>query len=126
MRPPSPSAGTFEEWRPDAKQFLDADLGSPLAEWPGERWLNVKSDNVKKIMAARMQMCKDKGFLGLDPDNVDGYTNANGLGLTGAAQLAYNKWVADTAHGLGLAVGLKNDLSQVAKLVGYYDFFVNE
>ena len=37
----------------------------------------------------------------------------NGLGLTYADQLAYNLWLADTAHSMGLACGLKNDLGQV-------------
>jgi hypothetical protein len=102
------SAGSFEDWRPDAAKFnATTDLGSNLAGWPGERWINIRSDNVKTIMRVRMQMCKDKGFVAVDPDNVDGYTNGNGLGLTAADQLAYNTWTAQTAHSLGLGVGLK-------------------
>jgi hypothetical protein len=73
-----------------------------------------------------MQMCKDKGFLAVDGDNVDGFQNPNGIGLTAADQLAYNSWLAATAHGLGLAAGLKNDLDQIPQLVGVFDFFVNE
>jgi hypothetical protein len=73
-----------------------------------------------------MQMCKDKGFLAVDADNVDGYTNVNGVGLTAADQLAYNSWLANTAHGLGLAIALKNDLNQLPQLVPLFDFFVNE
>jgi hypothetical protein len=73
-----------------------------------------------------MQMCKDKGFLAVDPDNVDAYTNNNGVGLTAADQLDYNTWLADTAHGLGLAVDLKNDVGQIAELAPLFDFFVNE
>jgi hypothetical protein len=57
---------------------------------------------------------------------MDGYSNQNGLGLTAADQLAYNRWIAATAHELGLAVGLKNDVDQVADLVTSFDFFVNE
>ena len=63
-----------------------------------------------------MQMCKDKGFVAVDADNVDGYTNANGVGLTAADQLAFNTWLANTAHSLGLGIGLKNDLNQVRGL----------
>ncbi len=120
------SAGSFEDWRTDAGDFQAGDKGSPLDGWPGEWWLNINSANVKTIMLARMQSCKDKGFVAVDPDNVDGYTNKNGLSLTAADQLAYNKWLADTAHSLGLAVGLKNDLDQIVDLVGHFDFFVNE
>jgi hypothetical protein len=73
-----------------------------------------------------MQMCKDKGFLAVDADNVDAYINDNGVGVTADDQLAYNSWLANTAHGLGLAIGLKNDLDHVPQLVGLFDFFVNE
>jgi hypothetical protein len=45
------SAGSFEEWRPDAGDFVAADLGKPLSGWPGERWLDVRSPAVRAIMA---------------------------------------------------------------------------
>lgn len=45
-----PSAGTYESWRPDASSFLPTDLGNALADWPGERWLNIRSANVRAIM----------------------------------------------------------------------------
>lgn len=74
-----------------------------------------------------MEMCRDKGFVGVDPDNVNVYTNPNGLNnITANDQLVYNEWLADTAHDLGLAVGLKNDLEQIAELEPSFDFFVNE
>ena len=120
------SAGTWENWRPDASKFLSSDKGKSVTGWQGEKWLNIRSDNVKTIMRARMQMCKDKGFVAVDPDNVDGYTNSNGLALTAADQLSYNAWLADTAHSLGLAVGLKNDLSQILQLAPKFDFAINE
>jgi hypothetical protein len=44
------SAGSFEEWRPDALDFAAADLGNPLAGWAGERWLDIRSEAVKAIM----------------------------------------------------------------------------
>ena len=60
------------------------------------------------------------------PDGVDGYSNSNGLGLTAADQLSYNTFLAEEAHKLGLAAGLKNDLSQLTQLLQSFDFFVNE
>ena len=72
-------------------------------------------------------MCKDKGFLAVDPDNVDGYTNDPGFPLTAADQLAYNSWLADTAHASGLAAGLKNALDLISPAVAAkFDFAVNE
>jgi hypothetical protein len=54
------SAGTSENWRSDFTKFLPTDMGSNVAGWKGERWLNIRSDNVKAIMRARMTMCRDK------------------------------------------------------------------
>ncbi len=120
------SAGSYENWRSDAGDFQAADLGNPLSGWPGERWLDVRSDNVRSIMQARLDLAAAKGCDGVDPDNVDGYSNATGLPLTAADQLDYNRFLATEAHNRGLAVGLKNDLGQVATLAADFDFAVNE
>jgi hypothetical protein len=77
-------------------------------------------------MTARMQMCVQKGFDALEPDNIDGYTNSTGFPLTAADQLAYNEWIATTAHSLGLSVGLKNDVDQTAQLEPYFDWALDE
>ncbi|KIZ04285.1 hypothetical protein MNEG_3671 [Monoraphidium neglectum] len=119
-------AGSYEDWRPDASQFLASDKGAPLSGWPGEWWLDVRSSNVRRIMQQRIAMCKSKGFVAVDPDNVDGYTNPNGVGLTAADQLSYNTFLANEAHAQGMAIGLKNDLDQLTQLTPYFDFFVNE
>jgi hypothetical protein len=64
------SAGTGEDWRPDYAQFAAADLGSQDSCWPGEKWLNVKSDTVWAVMAARIKLASDKGCDAIDPDNM--------------------------------------------------------
>jgi hypothetical protein len=51
--------------------------------------LNTNSANVRSIMTTRIQMAKDKGCNGVDPDNVDGYNNDNGLSLTQATTVDY-------------------------------------
>ncbi|HFD11698.1 MAG TPA: endo alpha-1,4 polygalactosaminidase [Crenotrichaceae bacterium] len=120
------SAGSYEKWRTDADQFEAADLGKPLDGWPGERWLDVRSDNVREIMRNRLDLAVQKGCDGVDPDNMDGYTNNPGFSFTAKDQLAYNKLIASEAHSRNLAVGLKNDLDQVKELASVYDFAVNE
>ncbi|MFC4119729.1 endo alpha-1,4 polygalactosaminidase [Nonomuraea zeae] len=122
------SAGTFEDWRPDAGQFPAEVLGSPLEDWEGERWLDVRKYTGKlgEIMKARLDMCKAAGFDAVEPDNVDGYANDSGFPLKAADQLAYNTWFANEAHKRGLAVGLKNDVEQIPQLLPYFDFAVNE
>lgn len=69
------SAGSYENWRSDAKDFKDADLGKPLDGWPGEKWLNLNSENVRNIMKKRIDLAAQKGCDGVDPDNVDGYVS---------------------------------------------------
>ena len=120
------SAGSWEEWRPDAGAYPQLVLGASNG-WPGERWVDVRRlDVLKPILAARLDMCRDKGFDAVDPDNVDGYTNETGFPLTGAQQLRFNRWLARAAHARGLSIGLKNDLDQAGRLAGLYDFAVNE
>ena len=69
-------------------------------------------------MRARFDLCKAKGFDGIEPDNIDGYTNNTGFPLTYQDQLNYNTWLANEAHARGLSIGLKNDDGQVDDLVG--------
>lgn len=121
------SVGSWEEFRPDAAEFPDAVLGEVLDGWPDERWLDIRrTDLLLPIMAARMDTCVDKGFDAVEPDNVDGYQNESGFGLTADDQLAYNRAIAGLAHDRGLSVALKNDLDQIPELVDSFDFAVNE
>jgi hypothetical protein len=121
------SAGSFENWRPDAASFPASVKGKKLDGWPGERWLDVRQiATLRPIMAARMDVCRTKGFDGVEADNVDGYTNDTGFPLTAADQRAYDKMLAGLAHDRGLSVGLKNDVEQVKALQPFFDFAVNE
>jgi hypothetical protein len=120
------SAGTYEPWRSDATNFPPSALGKPLADWPEERWLDVRSPAVLEVMRQRMDLAKQKGCDAVDTDNVDGYSNNTGLPLTAADQLNYNRALAVEAHGHGLAIGLKNDLGQAAQLEPDFDFSINE
>jgi hypothetical protein len=122
------SAGTFEDWRPDAGRFPEEVLGSPLEEWEGERWLDIRAytGTLGEIMKTRLDMCRDAGFDAVEPDNVDGYGNDSGFPLKAADQLAYNAWFANEAHKRGLSVALKNDVAQIPRLLPYFDFAVNE
>ncbi|MFF4904197.1 endo alpha-1,4 polygalactosaminidase [Streptomyces sp. NPDC001260] len=120
------STGAWEDWRPDAKKFPRSVIGKGNG-WKGERWLDIRRTNVlEPLMAARLDMCRDKGFDAVEPDNMDGYRNTTGFPLTAADQLRYNRLLAKLAHDRGMAVGLKNDLDQIPRLVKDFDFAVNE
>lgn len=45
------SAGSYEDWRPDKARFKKTDYSAPLQGWEGESWLDVRSSNVRAIMA---------------------------------------------------------------------------
>ena len=45
-------------------------------------------------MTKRLDQCRQKGFDGVEADNVDGYSNSSGFPLTAAHQLAYNRFLA--------------------------------
>ncbi|MDH6216486.1 hypothetical protein M2283_003803 [Streptomyces pseudovenezuelae] len=120
------STGAYEDWRPDAKKFPKSVLGKGNG-WKGERWLDIRrTDVLEPLMAARFDMCRDKGFDAVEPDNMDGYKNRTGFPLKAADQLRYNRLIARLAHDRGMSVGLKNDLDQIPQLVGDFDFAVNE
>ncbi|CAO1630849.1 unnamed protein product [Jaminaea pallidilutea] len=120
------SAGTYENWRSDKSKFKSSDLGNNLDAWPGERWLKVNSTNVRSIMKSRLELAKSKGCDGVDPDNVDGFDNDNGLGLTKSGSINYVNFLATEAHSRGLAIGLKNAVSIASKVISGMQWSVNE
>ena len=72
------SAGSYEDWRPDAAQFPAT--GESARPWTGglagEQWLDVRQwDALRPLIEARMDLCRNKGFDGIELDNVDGYQN---------------------------------------------------
>jgi hypothetical protein len=121
------SAGTYEPGRPDTGTFPAAVLGDQVQGWPDERWLDIRRlDILGPIMEKRLDLCRAKGFDGVEPDNIDGHSNSTGFPLTGADQLAYNRFLVAAAHARGLSIGLKNDLDQAAELQPEYDWALNE
>ncbi|MEZ3178412.1 endo alpha-1,4 polygalactosaminidase [Streptomyces pimonensis] len=120
------STGAWEDFRPDADDFPESVIGRGNG-WEGERWLDIRrTDVLEPLMARRLDMCREKGFDAVEPDNMDGYRNRTGFPLTADDQLRYNRLVARLAHERGMAVGLKNDLDQIPELVDDFDFAVNE
>ena len=83
-------------------------------------------DVISPILAERFDMCRSKGFTGVEADNVDGYTQDSGFELTDDDQLSFNRMIAELAHERSLTIGLKNDLDQIDDLVDDFDFAVNE
>lgn len=121
------SAGTFENWRPDAASFPASVKGSAVGGWPGENWLDIRQISIlKPIMQKRIAVAKQKGCDGVMIDNDDNYTNSTGFPLSASDQLAYNRMLATEVHAQNMAIGLNNDLNQIPDLVASFDFAINE
>jgi hypothetical protein len=121
------SAGTNESFRSRAQQYPASTRGDALADYPDERWLDIRRiSKLKPLIDRRLDICKRKGFVGADFDNVDGYANHSGFPLTARDQLRFNRFLAHEAHARGLLAGLKNDIGQVPALARSFDFAVNE
>ncbi len=119
------SAGTSENWRPDAKQFPSTVKGKTNG-WSGEMWLDIRNPKVLEIMKTRIALAAQKHCDAVEPDNVDGYTNSTGFPLNSSDQLMFNRSIANAAHAKGLSVGLKNDGDQASQLVSDFDWALNE
>jgi hypothetical protein len=121
------SAGSWEKWREDADNFPSQLIGKNYTGWPGEKWLDIRQiEQLSPILSARFDMCKYKGFDGVETDNVDGYQNNTGFSITAEDQLAFNRWLTNQAHVRGLSIGLKNDPDQILDLVTDFDWLLLE
>lgn len=70
------SAGSYENWRSDERDFPSSVKGNNLDGWPGEKWLDISDwATLGPIMEARLDLAVTKGCDGVEPDNVDGYDN---------------------------------------------------
>ena len=52
---------SYEDWRSDADDFLSTSLGKEMDDWPGEKWVDIRSQNVLDIMIARLDLALSKG-----------------------------------------------------------------
>ena len=111
------NAGAWESYRSDAASFPSGVKGNAYDGFPDERWLDIRDITaLAPIMRARMDRCKNKGFDGIDPDNVNGYENTTGFPLTASDQIAYNTWLKNEAHARGLLIALKNTTALASQM----------
>ncbi|KAF2664109.1 hypothetical protein BT63DRAFT_101021 [Microthyrium microscopicum] len=126
------SVGGSESWRPDFLTIPKSDLGDVMPKWKGERYLNLRSPTVWRLMQDRIKMAYDKGCDGIDPDNVDPFNDDFERGggftppLTEADSVDYLRNLSAEAHYYGMAVGMKNAESILANVTDFIEFAVNE
>ena len=92
----------YERWRPDASEFKKSWLCGELDDWPGEEVICDKNiDDVLPIMYRRIDLAKEKGYIGIDGDNID-------QGSSTSKAVYYWTKLAEYAKSKGLLFGLKN------------------
>lgn len=121
------SAGSSENWRADFSSIPESVKGNDYSGWPGERWLDIRNIAVVgPIMEARLDMCKAKGFDGIDADNVNGHVNNTGFGLTRSDATTFVRWLANESHKRGMAYSLKNAEDLASAVVDDVDMIQSE
>jgi hypothetical protein len=119
--------GSWENYRPDRGSYPKSVIGKRYQGFPDERWIDIRRLHaIAAPIRGRFDLCRRKGFDGVEPDNVNGYTNDTGFPLTARDQLRFNRWVSRQVHQRGMSVALKNDPEQARRLVGSFDFAVVE
>lgn len=136
------TAGDAERWRPDYQQYVDFDrrcdgclLGEPFSRrFPDEYWANFSHGKGRfsfmvQMMQARTDRVAATGFDGIEYDIADTYAQGSqttGFHVDADTQLEYNMALAAMAHADGMSVALKNDGGQIADLLPYFDYAINE
>jgi hypothetical protein len=119
------SAGTREPFRSDAARFPASSLGAPLADYPEERWVDVRDATVRSIMQARLERAASAGCDGVHPSGLAAFLANTELDFSRSDQLSYNRWLASVAHDLGLSIGLvEGDSSLSEEQVADFDWAV--
>lgn len=77
-------------------------------------------------MKARLDLAVKKGCDGVDPDNVDAYSNGSGFDMTPTDAVDYVTFLANAAHARGLSIGLKNAAEIVTDVLSLVQWAVNE
>jgi hypothetical protein len=122
------NAGAWESFRPDASKYPSSLLGKAYPGYPDERWIDIRDQaSLRPILLARLRtQCQEKGFDGVEWDNVEAYNQDTGFALTPDDQLRFNRWLAQVTHDAGLRVALKNDRDQAQLLEPAFDYAVDE
>ncbi|KNC76147.1 hypothetical protein SARC_11344 [Sphaeroforma arctica JP610] len=125
------SAGTAEDWRPDYLDMME--YASKDSRYPGEYWMDITQwKSFKHLIKARMEEAVKKGCHGIEPDNTDAYEYGSDAvpGETKDSlkpyQIEYMRWMANTAHELGLEIAQKNTVDLIPDLIDVMDYAINE
>jgi len=116
------SGGSLEPFRPDFDDFPDSAVGNPLASFPRERWLDVRDQTVRQLMARRVQALAAQGCDGVPPSSLAVHAADTGFDLTLGDALDYARWLAERIHAAGMSAGLSGTSELTGELWPTFDF----
>jgi hypothetical protein len=147
-------AGAYQTGFPDDASFKAADYGHGakrynMQGYPNEWWFDVRgfahyvagdpssltgaAVDIAAQLGKRLRGCALEGQDAVEPDDLDGYTNASdtgakggGWGLTRADDAGFQRWLAHQAHADGLAVFQKNDPAEATADEPLFDGVITE
>jgi hypothetical protein len=147
-------AGAYQTGFPDDANFKAADYGNGakrynMQGYPNEWWFDVRgfahyvagdpsslagaAVDIAAQLGKRLRGCALEGQDAVEPDDLDGYTNAGdtgakggGWGLTRADDAGFQRWLAYQAHADGLAVFQKNDPAEASADEPLFDGVITE
>lgn len=96
---------SYEDWRPDAKQFPAEAKGKKMSGW-SELWSNISLESLHRFMDKRDDLAKSIGCDATEKDNSDDGEKA--FKLTKSQLVWSSKRRADYAHSIGLGSMFKN------------------
>jgi endo-alpha-1,4-polygalactosaminidase (GH114 family) len=109
------SVGSWESYRFDSKTFEKDLIGKVYPGWEDEKFLNIKAlDKLAPHIRRRFDMIKERGFDGLEADNIDSYSvdedgkNGTGFKISLTDTKEYIDFLIKEAHKRGLSIGQKN------------------
>jgi hypothetical protein len=116
------SAGSWESFRDDSDAFPARVIGNPLANFPGESWLDIRDAAVRELMAERVTLLAERGCAGVPPSSLSAYASDSGFELTLEDELDYARWLAERLHAAGMSAGLMAPAALTGELWPTFDF----
>lgn len=126
------SGGTLEDFRSDYDQFIAVKnlVKTTYGDWPDEKWIDIRMEELKPLILNRMKLAVSKKCDAIEVDNLDGYqmdeVKSWSNPLTKEDTIKYAIWLGNSAHELGISIGLKNVLGIINEVGNYFDFAINE
>ena len=125
------SAGTVENWRPDASKFSAVTAKKYRGFGGTETWLDITQwQKLKSPMGARIKQYASAGCQAVEFDNVDCPSNKCVPGVSYEDllkhQADYLNWLCSAAHDNGMACGMKNAMNIIDRVEKNVQFSISE